>query len=62
MERYHPADTEFIPLWIDGHIKAAEALGKPLILEEFGKIASQDPTNITAVRDPVYRCALDHMQ
>lgn len=49
------ADPRFLPLWLDGHIKAAAALGKPLVLEEFGKIASQDPLNISTTRDPVFK-------
>ena len=49
------ADAKFEPLWFEGHSLAAKALGKPLVLEEFGKVASQDPANITAVRDPVFK-------
>jgi hypothetical protein len=31
------ATVDFQERWIAMHIKAAEALGKPLVLEEFGK-------------------------
>lgn len=49
------AGIDFPPLWIDGHIRAAEELGKPVILEEFGKVAADDNASRAAVRDPVYR-------
>ena len=52
---YPRADTGFSERWIEGHQLAAAALGKPLVLEEFGKIATGDAANLTRTRDPVYR-------
>lgn len=48
------ADTGFPARWIEGHQLAAASLGKPLIMEEFGKVATGDAANLTAVRDPVF--------
>ncbi len=48
------ADPSFLPLWFSGHIAASQATGKPLVLEEFGRIASTDATNISITRDPVF--------
>lgn len=33
-------DPEFLDLWIQQHVKDASAMGKPLLVEEFGKQAS----------------------
>ena len=52
------ADPTFLSSWLDGHSKAAAALGKPLVLEEFGKVATQDAHNISATRDPIFKCAI----
>jgi hypothetical protein len=43
---------------MEGHMLAAAALGKPLLLEEFGNIAFGDAANLTLVRDPLYMCAI----
>ena len=51
----HGADPSFLPLWFDGHFTASQAIGKPLVLEEFGVDASTDPMNISETRDPVFR-------
>lgn len=48
------ADDSFVQKWIEGHVLAAAALGKPLLLEEFGNIAHGDAANLTRVRDPLY--------
>ena len=45
------ADTGFSARWIEGHQLAAAALGKPLVLEEFGKIATGTAANLTRLRD-----------
>jgi hypothetical protein len=52
------ADTGFPERWIEGHTLAAEALGKPLLLEEFGQIAMGNAANLTRVRDPLYKCSM----
>ncbi len=42
------AEVSLVPLWCEGHILATEALlpNKPLVLEEFGKIASTTPADV----------------
>ena len=32
------AGLAFVPAWVQGHQLAATAAGKPLVLEEFGKV------------------------
>ncbi len=54
--QFGATDTGFPARWIEGHNLAAAALGKPLLLEEFGNIATGDAANLTRVRDPLYRC------
>lgn len=49
------ADKGFPVRWIEGHTLAAAAIGKPLILEEFGYVATGDAANLTRVRDPLYK-------
>jgi hypothetical protein len=51
------ADHSFVEHWIEGHNLASAALGKPLLLEEFGAIATGGAANLTRLRDPLYRCA-----
>ncbi|KAI7844213.1 hypothetical protein COHA_002347 [Chlorella ohadii] len=45
-----PLGTDFGQQWIDAHSQVAAQLGKPLVLEEFGKVAGDG--NITSLRDP----------
>ena len=59
---YLNTDTGFSERWIEGHQLAAAALGKPLVLEEFGKIATGTAANMTRLRDPVYRCEAFNIQ
>ena len=50
------ADLSFIPLWLNGHILAAAQLGKPLILAEFGKVATPgNALNLSETRNPIYQ-------
>jgi hypothetical protein len=51
------ADHTFVERWIEGHNLAAAALGKPLLLEEFGNIATGGAANLTTLCDPLYRYA-----
>ena len=45
----------FTTSWLTAHINNAQALGKPFIVEEFGKsIDQRDPGTISTVRDPVF--------
>ena len=41
----NPAEVRLVPLWLGGHVRAMrERLpGKPLVLEEFGKVGSAMP-------------------
>ena len=49
-------DSEFQEEWVRVHVKAAEELGKPLLLEEFGKkLETDDKRILENVRDPVYQ-------
>ena len=36
-DNWNTTDLAFPPVWIDSHIKESRKLGKPLLLEEFGK-------------------------
>ena len=49
-------DAKFFNAWVDGHAADCAALGKPFVLEEFGKNVSVPvtPEGIAAVRDPVF--------
>ncbi|PRW57442.1 Transmembrane 9 superfamily member 4 isoform B [Chlorella sorokiniana] len=55
--RRTPLGTDFGQQWIDAHIQVAAQLGKPLVLEEFGKVAGDG--NITSVRDPWFQLVND---
>jgi hypothetical protein len=44
------SDIAFPPLWINGHMAATKALGKPGLLEEFGKAANNSDASRTTVR------------
>jgi len=47
--------VSFTTAWLTAHIANAQSLGKPFIVEEFGKsINARDPTTISTVRDPVF--------
>eukprot|EP01025_Chloroclados_australasicus_P034335 TRINITY_DN3510_c0_g1_i7.p1 TRINITY_DN3510_c0_g1~~TRINITY_DN3510_c0_g1_i7.p1 ORF type:complete len:557 (-),score=63.76 TRINITY_DN3510_c0_g1_i7:87-1757(-) len=50
-------DWEFMQSWIEGKQAEAQALNKPLLLEEFGKATNSkdDAVEIASVRDPIYR-------
>lgn len=45
-------DIGFFSRWIEGHVEMADKLGKPLILEEFGKTGRD-------VRDDFFRAAYE---
>ena len=46
---------DFVGAWIAAHIAAATSLGKPLLIEEFGKIVTQDSAAADASeRNPYY--------
>lgn len=37
-DNWNTDDISFLPIWLEGHQLACEQLGKPLVLEEFGKV------------------------
>lgn len=50
----------FTKSWLSSHMKNAQALGKPFIVEEFGKsVDMRDPGTIAKVRDPVFSAVYD---
>ncbi|KAL6766264.1 hypothetical protein ACKKBG_A35330 [Auxenochlorella protothecoides x Auxenochlorella symbiontica] len=53
-----PNDIAFGKTWIDFHTQASTALGKPLLMEEFGKGVT-DSSQITSFRDPWYSLTYD---
>lgn len=36
-DNWATAYPEFVTSWIEGHVRGAEQLGKPLVFEEFGR-------------------------
>lgn len=47
--------VDFVSAWIAAHIAAATALGKPLLIEEFGKVvAADDAATDDSERNPYY--------
>jgi mannan endo-1,4-beta-mannosidase len=50
--RSDPSQPDWVQNWIRTHQAASEALGKPMLVQEFGKLASD--SNILQTRDPYY--------
>ena len=48
-DRWKRSDAAFARNWLGSHISDAAAIGKPLVLEEFGAVDGG--------RDNIYRCA-----
>lgn len=73
-ENWETRAARFIPLWMDGHIVAAKQLNKPIVLEEYGKVAATNQAgdriligpealqNITQTRDPFYKKILGYVE
>eukprot|EP01024_Parvocaulis_polyphysoides_P019407 TRINITY_DN1878_c1_g1_i5.p1 TRINITY_DN1878_c1_g1~~TRINITY_DN1878_c1_g1_i5.p1 ORF type:complete len:615 (+),score=98.81 TRINITY_DN1878_c1_g1_i5:117-1961(+) len=57
-------DFEFMQNWIQAKQDEAKSLGKPLLLEEFGKATDSmfDTQEIAAVRDPIYKEVFETVQ
>lgn len=58
-------DVDFLELWIQQHAADAAAMGKPFIIEEFGKevhLESGAQANITSIRGPFYRKVYQQLQ
>ena len=51
-------DIDFGKTWVSSHVRAAQELGKPLVVEEFGKAVS-DENQIASVRNPWYSLVYD---
>lgn len=52
--------VRFISTWLTSHIDNARSLGKPFIVEEFGKsLDKHDPGTIATVRDPIFKVVYD---
>ena len=50
----------FVKSWMEAHIRNTQSLGKPFIVEEFGKgLDKRDAETITNVRDPVFKAVYD---
>ena len=55
-DNWDRTDTDFGKAWIAAHLDNTKLLGKPLVLEEFGKAAGgQWPDQTPAMRDDYYR-------
>ena len=53
----------FLREWLNSHLEAAEAIGKPLLFEEFGKrLDNANADTISRLRDPVYTATYDAVQ
>jgi len=49
--------------WLNSHLDAAKAIGKPLLFEEFGKrMDTENPSDVAAQRDPVYRATYNAIE
>ncbi|GBF87865.1 mannan endo-1,4-beta-mannosidase [Raphidocelis subcapitata] len=60
-----PEDRQgaYLKEWLDSHLAAARLMGKPLLFEEFGKSMDSDsPSDIEALRDPVYEATYDAIE
>lgn len=52
----------FIGSWLTSHIDNARSLGKPFIVEEFGKsLSKRDPGTIAEVRNPIFKVVYDQL-
>lgn len=55
--------TDFINKWVAQRAADASALGKPLVIEEFGKQLQEfSPANIAEVRNPVFAAIYASLQ
>ena len=58
-------DVDFLESWIQQHAADAAAMGKPFMIEEFGKevhLENGAQANITSVRGPFYRKVYQQLQ
>lgn len=58
-------DVDFLETWIKQHAADAKAMGKPFMIEEFGKevhLESGAQANISSIRGPFYRKVYQQLQ
>ncbi len=58
-------DVDFLESWIKQHAADAAAMGKPFMIEEFGKevhLEKGAQANITSIRGPFYRKVYQQLQ
>lgn len=58
-------DVDFLERWIKQHAADAKAMGKPFMIEEFGKevhLESGVKANISSIRGPFYRKVYQQLQ
>ena len=58
-------DVDFLESWIKQHAADAAAMGKPFMIEEFGKevhLENGAQANITSIRGPFYRKVYQQLQ
>lgn len=56
---FQVSNLGFQQRWVSEHISDAYGLGKPFVIEEFGKIAYDDDYSRSSVRDPHFRHIYD---
>lgn len=57
---YKKDPVAFSKAWLTAHMKSSQSLGKPFIVEEFGKnVYDRSVANIAQVRDPVFAAVYD---
>ncbi|CAG9465554.1 unnamed protein product [Pedinophyceae sp. YPF-701] len=60
VDNWKVPQLEFQQAWIDQHVADATATGKPMIVEEFGKVADRtSPGDVERSRDPFFRGVYD---
>lgn len=47
--------VDFVARYLDQHIRDAGAMGKPLLVEEYGQVANRTAADILARRDPIFK-------
>ncbi|CAK0786609.1 hypothetical protein CVIRNUC_009823 [Coccomyxa viridis] len=59
-DNWQVSGADFMTNWVNCHIAASASLGKPMVLEEFGKVVSSDNSYArTSERNPYFTAAYD---
>ncbi|BDA49901.1 Mannan endo-1,4-beta-mannosidase 1 [Coccomyxa sp. Obi] len=59
-DNWQVSGSDFMTSWVNCHVDASASIGKPMLLEEFGKVVSQDGSyQRMNERTPYYTAALD---